>query len=134
MKKLLIEIMVSGLLIAAAFSLTGCTESKRVSYNVSRNADNFNIIRRLTVMNARTDTVMFELEGAFSIKVDGTDHQLEVTCETDDGIYKKHFIGLNEYTMYVVEDIGGAVVDKYHYTVNYLPDGNVFNFRFEEND
>lgn len=115
-------------------AMAGCTKADRVSYNVSRDADNFNVIRRLTVMNARTDTIMFEMEGQFSITVDAEDNQLEITCETDDGIYKKHFVGLNEYTMYVVEDIGGAAVDQYHYTVNYLPEGNIINFRFEEND
>ena len=38
------------------------------------------------------------------------------------GSYKKHFIYLNEWTMYVVEDVSGAFVDKYHYEINYLPE------------
>lgn len=29
---------------------------------------------------------------------------------------------LNEYTLYVVEDISGAEVDKYHYEINFLPE------------
>ena len=102
--------------------MTGCTEADRVSENVSKEADNFNIIRRLTVLNARTDKPMFELVGAFSITVDEEDNQLEVVCETGENEYKKHFIGLNEWTMYVVEDISGAEVDKYHYEVNFLPE------------
>lgn len=121
-------------LAALCAAMTGCTEADRVSYNVSKDADNFNVIRRLTVMNARTDTIMYEMEGQFSIAVDAEENQLEITCETDDEIYKKHFVGLNDYTMYVVEDIGGAAVDQYHYTVNYLPEGNIINFHFEEND
>lgn len=85
-------------------------------------ADNFNVVRRLTVLNARTDKPMFELIGTFSSHVDAADNQLEITCEVGDGEYKKHFIGLNDWTMYVIEDIGGAEVNKYKYEVNFLPE------------
>lgn len=103
----------------------GCTESERVSYNISQEADNFNVIRRLTVLNARSDKPMFELMAAFSLTVDNKDKQLEITCEVGEGKYKKHFIGLNEYTMYVVEDVSEADVDKYRYEVNFLPESIV---------
>ena len=104
-------------------SCVGCgTEAERVSYNVSQEADNFNVVRRLTVLNARSDKPMFELIGNFSIEVDNNDNQLEVVCETGRNEYKKHFVALNEYTMYVVEDIGGADVNKYRYEVNFLPE------------
>ena len=112
-----------GLISAAILSigLVGCRESERVSYNVSQDADNFNVVRRLTVLNSRSDKPMFELVGNFSITVDEADNQLEVICETGKNQYKKHFIGLNEWTMYVVEDVGGAEVNKYKYEVNFLP-------------
>lgn len=101
----------------------GCeTEADRVSYNVSQEADNFNVVRRLTVLNARSDKPMFELIGNFSIEVDNNDNQLEVVCETGKNEYKKHFIALNQWTMYVVEDVGGADVNKYRYEVNFLPE------------
>lgn len=103
-------------------TLWACTEADKVSYNVSQEADNFNVVRRLTVLNARTDKPMFELIGAFSSHVDTGDNQLEITCEVGEGEYKKHFIGLNDWTMYVIEDIGGAEVNKYKYEVNFLPE------------
>ena len=110
----------------AAVLLSGCnaigTEAERVSYNVSQSADNFNVTRRLTVLNARSDKPMFELVGNFSIETDNVDNQLEVVCEVGENQYKKHFVRLNEWTMYVVEDIGGAEVNKYRYEVNYLPE------------
>lgn len=119
MKK--IAAIISAVVIVGA-TLWGCTEADQVSYNVSQEADNFNVVRRLTVLNARTDKPMFELIGAFSSHVDETDNQLEITCEVGEGEYKKHFIGLNDWTMYVIEDIGGAEVDKYKYEVNFLPE------------
>lgn len=118
-KKIIVTIIIVGML------LVGCTEADKVSSNVSQEADNFNVIRRLTVLNARSDKPMFELIGAFSITVDSADNQLEVICETGENEYKKHFIALNEWTMYVVEDVSGAEVDKYRYEVNFLPESIV---------
>lgn len=116
-KILLIGIMIIG----GMLLLTGCTQVDRVSTNLSQQADNFNITRRIVVMNARTDTVLFELIGNFSLQ-NNNEHELEIVCETEKGVYKKHFIYLNENTIYVVEDVSGAYVDKYHYEVNYIPE------------
>lgn len=116
---------VIAVIVIAGILLAGCTEADKVSQNVSQEADNFNVIRRLTVLNARSDKPMFELIGAFSITVDSADNQLEVICETGKNEYKKHFIALNEWTMYVVEDVSGAEVDKYRYEVNFLPESIV---------
>lgn len=37
--------------------------------------------------------------------------------ETGENTYKKNYVYLNEYTLYVVEDINGTEVDPYHYKV-----------------
>ncbi len=116
------KILAIGLgLVLTASVLTGCTEADQVSHNVSQEADNFNVLRRLTVINSRTDKAEFELIGAFSLDVESR-HKINVVCEMDDGTYKKHIVGLNDETMYVVEDLGGAKVNKYRYEVNFLPE------------
>lgn len=101
-------------------SLIGCTQAERVSYNVSKEADNFNVIRRLTVLNARTDKPMFELVGRFSFELQ--DNRIIATIKTGPNEYKKHSVGLTEWTLWVVEDIGGAKVDEYKYEVNFFPE------------
>lgn len=107
-----------------SLGLTGCTEADKVSENVSTEADNFNVLRRFAVINSRTDKVEFEVVGAFSL--DATDrNKISIICELEDGTYKKHIIGLNENTMYVIEDLGGAKVNKYKYEVNYIPESIV---------
>ena len=99
----------------------GCTEADQVSSNISKQADNFNVTRKLTVLNARTDTVLLELTGTFALK-NNTSNELEVIIETAEGKYQKDYVYLNDYTMYVVEDISGSEVDKYHYEINFLPE------------
>lgn len=109
------------LLILGVLVLTGCTEVNRVSSNIKQEADNFNVTRRIVVYNARTDKVVLELIGNFSLQ-NNMSNELEIICEVDNNVYKKHFVYLNEYTLYVVEDVSGAYVDKYHYEVNYIPE------------
>ena len=132
MKKKIVSAMAVVMLSAAM--LAGCTEVSQVSYNVSQEADNFNVLRRFAVINTRTDNVEFELIGAFSLQVENShDNQVEVVVELEDGTYKKHIIGMNENTMYVVEDLGGAEVNKYKYEVNYIPE-TIVPFTITEND
>lgn len=107
-------------LLVAVLLLGGCTESSKVSANISQQADNFNVTRRLAVINARTDKPVFELIGNFALKNNST-NELEVICEVSKGNYKKHFVYLNEWTIYIVEDVSGAYVDPYHYEINFLP-------------
>lgn len=108
------------LMILLLCSLFGCRQSERVAYNISKEADAFNVTRKITVINARTDTIMLELTGTFSLK-NNSSSELEVICEVEDGVYRKHFIYLNEYTLYVVEDISNTNVSKYYYELNILP-------------
>lgn len=117
-KKKVISIVLMIVILGAI--LAGCREAEKVSYNVSQEADNFNVIRRLTVLNARTDKPMFEMVGAFSFTLE--DNRIIAIVETGPNEYKKHSVGLNDWTLWVVEDIGGANVDKYHYEVNFLPE------------
>lgn len=117
-KRILLAIMAA---VIATGILTGCSESYKVSQNVSQEADNFNVTRKLTVINARTDTVLLELTGTFALQ-NNEDNELEVIIKTAEGKYRKDLVYLNDYTMYVVEDISGANVDKYHYEINFLPE------------
>ena len=72
LKRLIVTLAAAVMFSGAAI---GCTEADQVSSNISKQADNFNVTRKL-----------------------------------------------NDYTMYVVEDISGSEVDKYHYEINFLPE------------
>lgn len=104
--------------------LVGCTEADNVNHNLSQAADNFQVTRKITVYNARTDLIVMEMEGNMSLS-NNTTNELVVTCMTGPNEYKKNYIYLNEYVIYVVEDITGTVTDPYHYKIHFytaLPD------------
>lgn len=104
--------------------LAGCSEADNVNHNLSQAADNFQVVRKITVYNARTDLIVMEMEGLMSLSNTST-NELVVTCMTGPDQYKKNYIYLNEYVIYVVEDITGTVTDPYHYKIHFytaLPD------------
>lgn len=45
--------------------------------------------------------------------------ELIVTCKVGANEYKKNYIYLNDYTLYVVEDITGTHADPYHYVIEF---------------
>lgn len=111
-----------GLAFALLLLIGGCsTESEKVSYNVSQEADNFNVVRRVSVINMRTDKIEFEVIG--NISVDTSDKsKLVIVAETGKGQYKKHLVNITTWNMYVVEDLEGSKVNQYKYEVNYMPE------------
>ena len=118
MKKVVILIIC----LTMAITFCGCeTQAQRVSYNLSQQADNFNVIRQLTVINCIQGDTLFQMTGKMSIKADTADNQLEIIVEDEDGTYKKHFVGLSDNVTYVVEDIDTNHVGKYAYTLNFNP-------------
>lgn len=126
MKKFLSEyakfILVEALVITLGLIATSCgTEAERVSYNISQDADNFNQIRQLTVINCIKGDVLFQMTGKMSITADTEDNQLEVIVEDENGKYKKHFVGLSDNVTYVVEDITSDSTSKYRYKLNFNP-------------
>lgn len=119
MKKIIVFTIAVVMMLAV---LTGCeTEAQRVSYNLSQEADNFNDVRQITVINCLQGDVLFQMTGKISIEADTEDNQLEIIVEDENGEYKKHFIGLSDNVTYVVEDITSGDVSKYKYTLNFNP-------------
>lgn len=104
--------------------LAGCdTQASRVEYNLTQEADNFNIVRQLTVINCLQGDVLFQMTGRMSITADVEDNQLEIIVENEDGNYTKHFVGLSDNVTYTIEDLnlGKNDVKKYKYTLNFNP-------------
>lgn len=118
MKKKMLSII---LMLGIGATFVGCNQAERVSYNLSQEADNFNSVRQLTVMNCITNEILFQMTGKLSIEADTADNQLEIIAEVEDGVYKKHFVGLGDNVAYVVEDITGNNVSNYKYTLNFNP-------------
>jgi hypothetical protein len=122
-KKVIARVLLAFVAIVLSVQIIGCgcsREANTVSYNISKEADNFNVLRRITIFNVRTDKVIWTLTGYASVQK--TDGDLDVIVEIEDGVYAKNFFDLNEWTSYSVQDLSGAQVDKYKYELEFMPE------------
>ena len=113
--------IIKALALATLLTTTGCTQADTVRHNLTEDADSFNITRRITVFNTRTDKVLMQMTGVMSIKTDSDTKELNVLVK-DGETYYKHIIYLNDDTTYVMEDIGGADVSRSAYEIHFLPE------------
>ena len=107
---IVLAIAISCLLIA----LPSCSEAAKVNYNLSKQADYFECERRVVVYNARTDTIILEVEGYISL-MNNDEQELVITAKVGANEYKKNYVFLSEYVLYTSEDITGTHTDPYHY-------------------
>ncbi|AEJ93367.1 hypothetical protein SEA_KIPPER29_67 [Mycobacterium phage Kipper29] len=106
---------------ALAVGLVGCSSDADVaSENLSKQADNFEIPRRIVFFNGITDKYLLEIKGYCSVTPDGAGDKLDVTCKTDAGM-KKHMLGLSDNVSWFMEQVRGANVSTDFYEVNFKP-------------
>ena len=101
-------------------TLAGCTSAEVVNNNLTRDAENFKVERRIVFVNGITDTYLLTVEGRCNLEDQG--NQLEVICKTGDDEFKKSFLGLSDNVTYFAEQIAPAKEDPWHYKVVFRPE------------
>lgn len=114
------------ILTAVIFALTllvqGCkNEADVASENLSQDADNFQIERRIVFYDSIQGAYLLSIEGRCSIQRQTDRDQLAVTCKIADAGYKKHYLGLSSNVTYFVEQLETAKVGTYRYKVTFKP-------------
>ena len=120
-KFLITLIFLVAITVTLVCSLSGCSEAERKSTEISKQADNFETARRLTVINTRNDKIILEFTGTFSVQGSSI-NTVDILCAVGDNRYEKHFFSLNDWTIYVVEDVSNQGVDKYFREIKYYPE------------
>lgn len=118
MKRKLTAVLLAGIM---ATSVTACSTASTVNYNLNKEADEFNVYRKITVTNARTDTIMLQAEGYMSLS-NNSSNELVMTVKTGEDTYFKDYIYLNDWTCYVMEQTEPNTVDKYYYELVFYPE------------
>lgn len=121
------RILIAVILCVIVFVLSSCTQAQNVRHNLKREADDFNVRRRITVLNTRTDQPMMQITGLLSINVD-SDGDLNITIEKAPGEYVLNYAHLSQDTTYIVEQIETKEVNKYKYQIKFYPSQIVSGF------
>jgi hypothetical protein len=115
--------MMTGVLLAVTFSgimiLAGCsTDAQVVSRNLSLEAGNFKIDRRIVFYNGITGDYILSIQGKCQVE---HGDKLAVTCKTGNDSYKKHYLGLSDNVTYFSEQLDGVDVSAYYHKVIFKP-------------
>jgi predicted small secreted protein len=111
--------LAAGALAATAVTLTACNDAEIASANISRAADNFEVMRRVVFMNGITDNYMLEIIGLCSINDRVT--SVQVTCKIGEDEFIRHQMGLSDNVTYVAEQLDAIDVSVDHYRVTFKP-------------
>ena len=137
-KKILFLVLCFGIILSCwsvTLGLLKCSWKTDVAnYNILKEEDKFNVYRRITIINTQSDKTMLEFEGWCSVYVDNRDNLLELTYRVGENQYSKDFIGLNDRITYVITQIDGSNIDKYHYEWLYHSDVYLTPIGLKDND
>lgn len=98
--------------VLAAVGAIGCgSAADTVSTNISKDAEQFRVGRRIVVTNSITDKVEFSVEGRCSFEVPG--RRLDVVCKDAPGKYTKASIGLGDNTTWASVQLGPINTSEY---------------------
>jgi hypothetical protein len=107
--------------LVVALGLVACNDADVVSNNISKEADQFRVMRRIVFYNGITDQYLLTIEGYCSLGNFDAERELTVTCKVAEGEYKKHFLGLSDNVTYFVEQLDSAGVSSDRYRVIFKP-------------
>ena len=107
-------------IMALIMLLTGCEKSERVNFNIRREANNFNVYRRVVAINTRLNETLFAVEGYISVNVDD-DGDLNVTIQTGEEEFKLFYAHLGNDVTYTVIQIEPSSVTPYAYNISFFP-------------
>lgn len=108
---------------AALVGVTGCTsEADTVSYNNSKDADNFKIERQIVFHNDITDSYIAEVKGLCSLGNDDGTHETTVTCKIGPDKYVKEIFRMGDNTSVSSIQTEPSDNDPYRYKIIFKPE------------
>lgn len=120
--------------VAAAAMLTGCSsDADTARQNLSTAAEQFEINRRITIVNGITDKVEFEVEGRCSVESGESmlPGGLEVACKIGPNEYVKHFAVLGDNGLAMIQQLDTTDVSVYHHRIIIKPENLLPEFDYE---
>lgn len=119
---------IAAVVLAGALAIGGmaaCSSDADIaSDNLSKAADNFEIARKISVVNGITDNLLLRIEGLCSLGNSDKEREISVTCKDIDGYggFKKYFVTLSDNVIVLTEQVSPAEVSTVHSRVIFKPE------------
>jgi len=117
---------------AVAVGLAGCSsQSDTASYNLSKDADSFEINRKVVFHNDLNDTYLFEIEGRCALGNDDPENQTTVICKIGEDKYVKEIFRMGDNVSVTAIQTEPSDADPYHYQVIFRPETIIPNIELQ---
>jgi hypothetical protein len=116
------------LALVASVGVAACGDSNadKVGENIGKEAEKFNVQRKILFINGITDKVLWEVEGRCSLEQNGNlPANLELICKHGPDDYKKHFLGLSDNVTWISTQTEGIDVSEYRTKIIFRPESIV---------
>ena len=110
------------LAILSSAALSSCTQADTVKNNIQKDADYFNVYRRMTFFNLRPNSWLYRAEGRFSVQTTYENNyqgqqELGLIFELSDDEYKMDYFSLGNNVTYIIEQIENTHTDPYYWEI-----------------
>jgi len=103
-----------------ALALTGCDDDATVArHNMTKAADNFELMRRIVFYNVRLGENVVTVEGKCSIEYGSA--RAEYICKLGDGKFIRNFVSDSNDIVAIVEQMDSVPVNVYHFRRTFKP-------------
>lgn len=121
-----------GVIAAAVITVAACQDAATTaSHNTSRAADNFEVARRIRVINGITDKEVMKIEGFCSLQKSSHWGRIAVICKTRTGKFLKHFLDKSDNVFVLTEQLAEVNVSTFHTRIFFRPQALIPDIDFQ---
>ena len=119
--------IITAALLALTLAVTGCsTQASVSSQNISKDAEEFKVDRRIVAINLIDGKYLLEVRGKCSIETEIANQRLVVVCKTgaNPDTFVKQYVGWTQgaQVSYTIEQLSTSQVDSYRYSIVFRPE------------
>lgn len=102
--------------------LTGCSQADSVRHNIQKDADKFDVYRKITFVNLQTGQLLYSAEGYFSLQTTVNNEyqgqqEIGLVFKISQNEYKMDYFSINNNVAYVIEQTQNTTTDPYHWKI-----------------
>lgn len=126
-KAIILCIMCLMLLGLSACATESCNKATTVRDNIQKQANNFDVYRKMTFINLYSDKVLYSVEGYFSVQTTySNDYQgqqeIGILIKTGANSYQMHYFSIANNVCYVIEQTENTSTNPYRWEIKwYVP-------------
>jgi hypothetical protein len=119
-------------MVLAALAAGSCDPAADVAArNISTAADNFEVPRRISVVNGITDNVSMVMEGYCSLGNNDKPGRLSITCKTGRNQYIRNFLDKSDNVYVLTEQLEAVNASEFHYRTVFRPQALIPDIDFQ---